>query len=345
MSMSKIQDAAEKVTPKVATSEVKKKKKTWHYTPPLPLKVSPYFSFPSSPLAWLKWFIKGWFPVSEKTIVLILSIVSWAYFHPELERCRDFALDWIAQIYLRNLVLMILVAGGLHCYFYIWKKQGDERHYDARPLARNNRMFTFNSQILDNMFWTLASGVTIWSAYEILMMWAMANGHLATLLPDDNGWLILLILLIPIWETLYFFLIHKLIHWPPLYRSVHYLHHRNINVGPWSGLSMHPVEHLLYFGSILIHFVVPSSPLLIIFHLQYYALTAATTHTGFQGLNVGNKMPLGLGTFHHQLHHRYFECNYGGLEVPLDQWTGNFHDGTDASHQQFIQRRKEKNHA
>ena len=115
MTTSEIQDAAEEASPKV-----KKKKKIWHYTPPLPLKVSPYFNFPSAPLAWLKWFIKGWFPISEKTIVLILSIISWAYFHPELERCRDFAVDWMAQIYLRNMVLMILVAGGLHCYFYIW---------------------------------------------------------------------------------------------------------------------------------------------------------------------------------------------------------------------------------
>lgn len=341
MATSETQNVADGVAPKV-----KSKKKTWNYTPPLPIKVSPYFSSPINPLAWLKWFIKGWFPISEKAIVLILSIVSWAYFHPELERCRDFAVDWIAQIYLRNMVLMILVAGGLHCYFYIWRKQGDKRHYDARPFASNNQMFTFNSQILDNMFWTLASGVTIWSAYEVLMMWTMANGHLPVLLlPDDNLWLILLILLVPIWETFYFFLIHRLIHWPPLYRSVHYLHHRNINVGPWSGMSMHPVEHAIYFGTILIHLLVPSSPLLIIFHLQYYALTAATTHTGYQGLTVANKMPLGLGTFHHQLHHRYFDCNYGGLEVPLDKWTGNFHDGTEASHQQFIQRRKEKSNA
>ena len=83
------------------------------------------------------------------------------------------------------------------------------------------------------MFWTCASGVTIWSAYEVLMMWALANGYAPMLLwPQHAGWLILLIFLVPIWETLYFYLIHRLIHWPPLYRKVHYLHHRNINVGP-----------------------------------------------------------------------------------------------------------------
>jgi hypothetical protein len=110
------------------------------------------------------------------------------------------------------------------------------------------------------------------------MMWALANGYAPMLLwPQHAGWLILLIFLVPIWETLYFYLIHRLIHWPPLYRRVHYLHHRNINVGPWSGLSMHPVEHIIYLGSVLIHWVVPSNPLLIIYHLQHYTLSAATT--------------------------------------------------------------------
>jgi len=51
---------------------------------------------------------------------------------------------------------------------------------------------------------------------------------------------------------------------------------------------------------------------------------------------------LPLGTFHHQLHHRYFTCNYGGLEMPWDQWTGSFHDGTHESHQEFIAKRRQK---
>ena len=42
-----------------------------------------------------------------------------------------------------------------------------------------------------------------------------------------------------------------MLHIPFLYKHVHALHHRNINVGPWSGLSMHPVEHIIYLGTIL----------------------------------------------------------------------------------------------
>ena len=193
------------------------------------------------------------------------------------------------------------------------------------------------------MFWSCISGVTIWSGYEALMMWAMANGYVAVL-PDSGYyiWWVLLIFLIPIWETFYFYLIHRLLHWPPLYRRVHFLHHRNVNVGPWSGLSMHPIEHLLYFGSVAVHFIVPANPLVIIYHLQYYSLSAVTTHTGYEGLVSGSKNYLPLGTFHHQMHHRYFECNYGGLEIPWDTLFGSFHNGTEASHKAFVERRKKQ---
>jgi len=36
------------------------------------------------------------------------------------------------------------------------------------------------------MFWSCASGVTIWSGYEALMMWALANGYAPMLnMPGD----------------------------------------------------------------------------------------------------------------------------------------------------------------
>ena len=318
----------------------------WSYKPPLPIQASPYFRWPVNPLAIVKWLVGSWFPVSERLIILGLAVLSWAYFHPALEDCRELSLTWISQIYLRNLALMILVAGGLHLYFYLLRLQGDRFRYDTRPFPTNSRVFTFKSQVRDNIFWSLVSGVTVWSAYEVLMMWAMANGYAPTLeLPRHWPWLVLLVFLLPAWETFHFFLIHRLIHWPPLYQRVHSLHHRNTNVGPWSGLSMHPVEHLIYLSTVLIHFIVPANPLLVIFHLQYFTLSAATTHTGYQGIAVGDRVVLPLGTFHHQLHHRYFECNYGGLEIPMDQWTGNFHDGTAESHQAFLARRRRQANA
>ena len=190
------------------------------------------------------------------------------------------------------------------------------------------------------MVWTLGSGVAVWTAYEVLMLWAMANGYAPVLTWADNlvGFVVL-IFLTPLRISFHFYWIHRWLHWPPLYKVAHALHHRNTNVGPWFGPSMHPIEHLLFFSSVLIHWVVATHPIHILFHMQHQALTAATSHTGFEGLLVADKNRLALGTFHHQMHHRYFECNYGDLEVPWDRWFGSFHDGTETAHEVFRRRR------
>ena len=53
--------------------------------------------------------------------------------------------------------------------------------------------------------------------------------------------------------------------------------------------------------------------------------------SGFDGLLISDKKRAQLGDFFHQLHHKYFECNYGTVEMPWDRWFGTFHDGTDAA--------------
>ena len=315
--------------------------KGWNHVPPVPLQVSPLFRWPLRPLELLRWVWDSWFLISERLIIVAVAFVSWAYFQPPLEETRTLAFGWVAEMWVRNLVLMTAVAGGLHLWFYSFTRQGKRLRYDARPLMKNGKQFTWGGQVRDNMFWTLASGVTVWTAYEALLFWAMANGWAPVLTWDRNPvWFVALFALIPVWESFYFYWIHRLLHVPFLYRHVHALHHRNVNVGPWSGLSMHPVEHVIFLGSVLVHFVVAAHPVHVLYHLQYYALTAATTHTGFEGLVVKDRNRLALGTFHHQMHHRYFECNYGSLEMPWDKFFGSFHDGTPDAHERIKERRK-----
>jgi sterol desaturase/sphingolipid hydroxylase (fatty acid hydroxylase superfamily) len=231
-------------------------------------------------------------------------------------------------IFIRNFVLLLTVAGGLHLWFHTFAVQGNDKKYDPRPFPRKGRLFSFEAQIKDNMFWSLASGVTIWSGFEVLLWWALANGFAPmTTFSATPIWFIAFFFFIPVWESFYFYWIHRLLHSNLLYRF-HALHHRNTDVGPWSGLSMHPVEHVMYFGTVIIHFVLPTHPVHLIFHLMFYALLAVTTHTGFEGLWFRNVKRVHLGMFHHQIHHRYFEVNYGNLDVPWDKLFGSFHDGT-----------------
>ena len=194
--------------------------------------------------------------------------------------------DWVLQMYARNLALMLLVAGGLHLWFYVLKRQGAERKFDPRGQSTNDRRFFARNQVWDNMLWTCASGVTVWTAYEAGFMWAYANDLLPFYLRVDEHpvWFVVTLVMIPFWASLHFYFVHRLLHWRPLYRIAHALHHRNDNVGPWSGLSMHPIEHLIYLSSVLVHVAFASHPIHILFHMQWNTLGAATSHTGFESL-------------------------------------------------------------
>ena len=301
----------------------------YHPHPNQPIVNNPLFEWPLKPLEIFLWLRKSWLSISQHLLILGLSVFTWFYLQPALERCRTFAVDWIAQMYFRNLVIMVLVAGGLHLYFYSYKKQGKKLKFDKRDLNRNNKRFDWSNQVLDNMFWTLASGVTFWTAYEVLMMWAFANDYIQWLSFKDHTVLfVLVIIAIPVWNSFHFYWVHRFLHWPPLFKLAHALHHRNVNVGPWSGLSMHPVEHAIYMSSVLIHFVIASHPIHIFFHMHWLTVAAVTSHTGFESLLIKDKGKLQLGFFHHQLHHRYYECNYGNSEMPWDKWFGSFHDGS-----------------
>jgi sterol desaturase/sphingolipid hydroxylase (fatty acid hydroxylase superfamily) len=313
----------------------------WHHRPPVPIAVSPFFSWPPRPGRMLRWLADRWFTLAENSILVAVASVSWFWFQPSLEETGTLAAGWIAEMFVRNFILLLVVAGGLHLNFYTWKRQKMRLKYDPRELKSKGRGFSFGNQVHDNMFWSLTSGVAFWTAYEVLMLWAMANGYAPVLQWADNPvWFVALFFLTPVWISFHFYWVHRWLHWPPLYRVAHALHHRNTNVGPWSGLSMHPLEHLIFFSAVLVHWLVAAHPIHILFHMQHQALTAATSHTGFEGLLVKDRNRLALGTFHHQMHHRYFECNYGNLEMPWDKWFGSFHDGTEQAHERMKERRK-----
>lgn len=324
------------------TQEKSTFQKQWHYMPNVPVQTSPLFSWPPKPAKALKWIAGSWFTISENIILLALACLIWFYASPSLETTKTLEASWIGFIYIRNIILMCLVAGGLHWFFHAGKKQEDHLKFDGRDVPMKGKSFTFNNQLHDNIFWTLASGVTLWTIYETAMLWAIANAYIPTMQWSDNPiWFVGILFLTPLWISFHFYWVHRFLHWPPMYKIAHALHHRNTNVGPWSGLSMHPIETVLFFSSVLIHLVIAAHPIHIFFHLMHQALTAATSHTGFEALVIKDKSRLDLGRFHHQMHHRYFECNYGNLEVPWDKVFGSFHDGTNESHEAFKQRRKD----
>ena len=224
----------------------KSKIKGWNHIPAVPINVSPLFRWPPRPSEALKWIVNSWFFITENFIVLAIALVCLFWFQPSLEQAQTLSLGWIAQIYFRNFVLLAIVAGGLHLYFYTFKKQGQKLKYDPRPLAKSGRQFTLGGQVRDNMFWSLSSGVFFWTLYEVILFWAMANGWTPILYWSENPvWFALLLVLTPIWISFHFYWIHRLLHWSPL-TGLRMVCTTETQRRTLVGLSMHPLEHLCF---------------------------------------------------------------------------------------------------
>ena len=315
--------------------------KEWNYHPDLPLQDPSPFTHLNEPRFLVGWLRQNWLNLSERVLLAIIAVALWYFAYPSLEAAQVFSPGWIVQTWAVNMGVMLAIAGGLHWYFYIRKGQGKTLKFDRRDQTRSNRSFLFSDQVKDNVFWSLTSGVAQLTTFQVATMWLMANGYAPTITFAANPvWFVLWLMLLPVWSAFHFYWVHRLLHIPFFYTRYHSLHHRNINIGPWSGLSMHPVEHFIYLTTLCVHWLVASHPIHLIFHVLYQGPGAAMTHTGYEDLLIKDKRRLALGTFYHQLHHRYFECNYGNQEMPWDRWFGTFHDGSTDATQETRNRKK-----
>ena len=303
----------------------------WNHHPG-EVRLNPLFQWPPRPLAIVKWYSAYWLAITTTTLTVVFAVFFFFAFLPPLEAMQSWHWSWVLRVYLANLIPHCLCAGLLHMWLYKWRAQEKRFKFDPRDQATDNGTFTFRNQIHDNMFWTIASGITLWTAFQAPVYWAMANGYApAFLFPENPVWFVLMFPFLVIWSSFHFYWVHRLLHVPFFYKRAHALHHRNINVGPWSGISMHPLEHLLFYTNFLIHFVVPSHPIHVLFHGYMQSVHPIFSHSGFDQLVVRDKERAKIGDFFHQLHHRYFECNYGTVEMPWDRWFGSFHDGSEAA--------------
>lgn len=307
------------------------------WTPDRRASYGPLFDWPTRPVRILRWFVAGYL-LPWNALYLGVAAVLYFLATPSTSTMRDLAPGWVLLVLARNLVVVVAWYGLFHWRLYLRRAQEQRFKYNARWPREGDR-FLLGSQTRENMFWALASGVPLWTAYEVLTHWLFANGYIPWLAWSTNKvWFIVLLLLVPLWREVHFYAIHRLIHVPWLYRRVHALHHRSTNPGPWSGLSMHPLEHLVYFSAVAIHWVVPSHPLHAMFNLVHATMAPVPGHAGFEKVELGGEVALDTGCWSHYLHHKYFEVNYADGAIPFDRWFGSFHDGSPEAHAAMQQR-------
>ena len=302
--------------------------KRGHWRPDAALEVGPLLDTPWSLRRIVTWLPGYFFPWNA--LFFGVGVVFWTWLTPERDVLSVLAPGWIILLLLRNAFLILIVFGALEMRLYVKRRQGARFKYNSRfPKDHLSDVFLFRSQTFDNALRTFVSGLPIWTAYEVLMLWAWANDFGPwTTLASNPGWFIVFALVLPLLHEANFYCIHRLIHRPTLYKWIHSVHHNSINPSPWSSLSMHPLEHMLYWSGTLIHLVIPSHPLLLLYHLQLSGTGAVIGHIGFEKIELGDETAMDTHAYAHYLHHKYFEVNYADGALPLDKWMGTWHDGT-----------------
>jgi hypothetical protein len=151
--------------------------KRGNWTPKTPISYGPAFAWPPQPRALVKWLFgfPGYF-LPWNVLYAVAAVLIWKFLTPSLEAMKAFSAGWVGLVLLRNIGLAIAVYGAWHLWLYVWRKQGTAFKYNRQWPRDQSPAFLFGNQTYDNMFYTLVSGVPIWTAYEVLLLWAYANG-------------------------------------------------------------------------------------------------------------------------------------------------------------------------
>eukprot|EP01037_Dinobryon_pediforme_P017794 gene17794-18014_t len=319
------------------------------WTPNGRLEIPPYWAWPPKLLAVLKWIPEYLFPWNA--FHMATALLYWFYVVPDAETMKTLSWGWALRLYAVNAAGIFLMFGSVELFYYFKRKQGTRFKFNGKfPSDNPSDVFWFKSQNIDNFLRSFLLSIPLWTVVEVFMLWCFANHYVPWLNWSEHPvYLAFLVLISPAIHEVHFFVIHRLIHTPFLYKWVHSVHHNSINPSPWSSLSMHPVEGFLYHAVALWHLVIPSNPIIALFQLHLAGFGAINGHIGFDKLELTDETTMNSHAFAHYLHHKYFEVNYGadGL-VPLDTWFGTWHDGTkagDALMEARFERKRQKMNA
>ncbi|PJZ77246.1 sterol desaturase family protein [Leptospira neocaledonica] len=129
----------------------------------------------------------------------------------------------------------------------------------------------------------------------------------------------------------YFYWTHRLMHHPLLFKRMHLVHHKSTNPSPWAAFSFHPYEAVVEAGIVpLVILFLPVHTTALIVFFFYSNFLNVLGHLSFELFPkwfMENKiLRLHNSTTHHNMHHKYFNCNYSLYFNIWDRLMGTNHE-------------------
>lgn len=144
----------------------------------------------------------------------------------------------------------------------------------------------------------------------------------------------------------YFYWSHRLMHHKKIYPYVHLIHHKSYNPSPWATFAFHPFEAVAQVLILpIMVFAMPLHPLAIFAWSMYQLVLNVGGHTGYEFFRSGFTSrwytKWSNTATHHNMHHKYVNCNYGLYFNVWDQLMGTNHERYHQEFETIVERRND----
>ena len=283
----------------------------------------------SQPQSWAGWWLqvvslRFFFASPNLTWCLVAGTV-WFLFPYTFDEVGVLHSHATRAFFVRRFLVHLAVVG---CYYGFWHVTlyhgycscGKRKFRGVKGVEKNsyvppNYPYPGCRTMIHNIwYWSL--GVLQWTCWEVAFVHLYATRKISYRFSFLE--LLVGVLFVPLWRGFHFYFSHRFLHIRPMYKFVHSLHHRNVDVEPFAGLCMHPVEHLFYYACLAPTIWYGGHPFLMLWNGYHLLLSPAASHSGWEDHFQSDQF--------HYLHHARFECNYGSASMPFDFSSGTFRD-------------------
>jgi len=144
--------------------------KRGHFVPKEAADRNPLWVLPLNIKKIFNWFVFSYI-LSWNLFYLVVAFIAYYFFTPPMSEMKSLSIGWISEILLRNYIIGTIFFSLIHIPLYVSKTQGIKFKFNPDWPEKIQKLFTFNKQIFDNLFWSLFWGVPIWTAYEVISLW------------------------------------------------------------------------------------------------------------------------------------------------------------------------------
>jgi lathosterol oxidase len=222
----------------------------------------------------------------------------------------DHPLVIFATLSIGAVAIFFTLAGTSYFTFFVLKRGRFHPSYQADP-AENR------SAIKWSMIGILGNALLITPIHFLV-----ATGHSQLYYAvDDYGWgyLIVSVLLMLVFTETMIYWTHRALHWGPLYRRLHHIHHMYRKPTSYVGLAFHPLDSFLQgLPHHISAFLFPLNIWVYLVSLSFVYLWAVMIHDRISFVRWG----IVNNTGRHTLHHWYYDYNFGQYTTLWDRACG-----------------------